>query len=148
MKNKGALSKILAVAGAGLVWVPILAPMVFAIIRLLQNGSLLFDYLMPAELFPAVLLGGGLLFWAAWRAHSHRALIGGSLGMTILLLLAAVGLAGITGLASGAIEPEGWPWALVLAAFAGFWIALLTLAVGGILLLRALLAYPQPASGK
>ena len=148
MKNKGVLSKILAVTGTVLVWLPVLAPFVFAIIRLLQSGLLLFDYLMPAELFPVVLAGAILLLAAALRARTHRALIGWSLGLTVGFLLAAVGLAGITGLASGAIEPEGWPWALVLMAFAGFWIALLALAVGGILLLRALLAYPQPASGK
>ncbi len=35
-----------------------------------------FDYLMPAELFPATLVGGGLLIWAALRAHSRRRLIG------------------------------------------------------------------------
>jgi hypothetical protein len=137
MEHKSVLVKILALAGSVLVWVPILAPILFGFIQLLRAHVFQFDYLLPAELFPVVFLGGGLLLWGAWRARSHRALIGGSLGMTILLLVAAVRLAGITGLASGATEPEGWPWALVLAAFAGFWAALLALAVGGWMLIRA-----------
>ncbi len=148
MKKRDALSKILAVAGTVLVWLPILAPAVLALLRLIQIGRFLFDYLMPAELFPAVLVGGCLLFWAAWRARSQRKLIGWSLGLTAAFLLAAVGLAEVTGLASGATGPAGWPWALVLAAFAGFWIALLALAVGGILLLRGLPANTPPASGE
>ena len=148
MEKRDALSKILAFAGTVLVWLPILAPVVFAVIRLVQAGRFLFDYLMPAEVFPVVLLGGCLLAWAAWRARSHRKLIGWSLGLTVGLLLGAIGLAVVTGLASGAAEPVGWPWALVIAALAGFWGALVTLAVGGILLLRGLLANSLPASGK
>jgi hypothetical protein len=148
MEKSDTLSIIPAVAGTVLVWLPILAPLVFAVMRLARSGSFLFDYLMPAEVFPAVLAGGCLLLWAAWRARSHCKLIGWSLGLAVAFLLAAMGLAGITGLASGATGPAGWPWALVLAAFAGFWIALLALAVGGILFLRGLPANTPPASGE
>ncbi|MBN2085228.1 MAG: hypothetical protein JW748_08365 [Anaerolineales bacterium] len=148
MEKRDALSKILAVAGAVLVWLPILAPFAFAGMRLARSGSFMFDYLMPAELFPAALLGGCLLLWAAWRARSRRGLIGWSLGLAVLFLFGSQALAVVTGLASGAVEPAGWPWALVLTVFAGFWVALLTLAVGGILLARGLPANRAAASGQ
>jgi hypothetical protein len=40
-----------------LAWFPILAPIVFAVGSLLRDGRFRFDYLMPAELFPVVLVG-------------------------------------------------------------------------------------------
>jgi hypothetical protein len=148
MQKQAIPSRILAIVGLTLVWLPILAPLVFAVIRLAQSRHFMFDYLMPAEVFPVVLLGGGLLLWAAWRARSYRKLIGWSLGLMVGFLLAAVGLAEVTGIASGATEAAGLAWALVLAAFAGFWIALLALAGGGILILRGSPVNPLPASGK
>lgn len=98
----------------------------------------LFDYLMPAELFPAVLLGGILLLWAALRARSRRALVGWSLGLAAGLLAAGQALAVATGPASGAINPAGWPWVLVLASIAGYTLAVIALGVGGLLLFQTL----------
>ena len=37
-----------------------------------------FDYLMPVELFPAALIGGGLLVWVSLRARSRRGLMDGA----------------------------------------------------------------------
>jgi len=143
MPQKDFLSKLLAVSGTIFAGLPLVAPAAFALIRWIQAGRFLFDFLMPAELFPAVLLGGCLLLWAAGRMHLHRRLIGWSLGLMVGLLLAAMGLAEVTGLASGATEPAGWPWALVIAAFTGFWAALVALAAGGVLLLRILFGIPR-----
>jgi hypothetical protein len=135
MEKKDTLSRILAIAGSVLVWIPILAPVFFAVVRLVQARRFQFDYLMPAELFPAVLLGGCLLLWSAWRARSHRKLISMSLTLAVVLVVGSQALAVVTGLASGAIEPVGWPWALVVALLAGFWLAVVALGVGGILLI-------------
>jgi hypothetical protein len=143
MEKRDTLSKILAAVGSVLVWIPLLAPLAFALLHLIRAGRFLFDYLMPAELFPAVLLGGGLLLWAAGRAHLHRRLIGWSLGLAILLLVGSQALAVATGLASGATGPAGWPWALVIAMLAGYLLAVAALAAGGILLLRGLFAKPR-----
>ena len=138
MEKQGVLTRILAVVGTVLVWLPILAPLFFAAILLLQEGRFRFDYLMPAELFPAILLGGGLLVWAALRAHSHGKLIGGSLVLAVALLVGGQALAVVTGLASGATEPVGWPWILVLSSLVLFLLAILGVGVGGVLLLRDL----------
>jgi hypothetical protein len=146
MGKRDALSKILALAGAILVWLPIIAPVLFCAIAVIRSGRFLFDYLMPAELFPAVLVGGGLLLWAALRAHLRRKLIGWSLGAMIASLGGAQALAEVTGLASGAAEPEGWPWIAVLALIAAFWIALIALGAGGLMLLRNTFAPSRPES--
>ena len=138
MGKKDRLTKVLAIVGTILVWLPILAPVVFAATRFIQARRFLFDYLMPAELFPVVLVGSGLLLWAAIRARSRRGIIGwGLLAMTGLLVISQA-LAVVTGLASGETETGGWQWALVLAMFVGFWLALVGIAIGGILLVRDL----------
>jgi len=138
MAKKGSLTKILAVVGTVLVWIPVLAPILFAAASLIQAGVFRIDYLMPAEIFPIALAGGCLLLWAALRAQARRGLIGGSLAGAVILPVAGQALASVTGLASGRTEPTGWPWALVLASLALYVLALLVLGVGGVLLLRDL----------
>ena len=148
MKNKSVLTKILAIAGTALVWFPILAPVLFSVISLLADGRFRFDYLMPAELFPVILVGWGLLLWAALRARSQLKLIGWGIGIAVVMLFAGQGLAMLTGLASGANEPSGWRMALVLGSLAIFVLAVMVTGIGGILLLRHLFkpSSPPPAS--
>ncbi len=67
MDNKHIFTKILALAGTILAWLPVAAPILFSGARLGRGGMFHIDYLMPAELFPLVLAGGGLLLWAALR---------------------------------------------------------------------------------
>jgi len=146
MEKRGALTKILAVVGTVLVWLPILAPVLFSVVRFVQAGRFLLDFLMPAELFLVVLVGGALLIWAAVRAHSRRALIGWGLGMAVILLVAGQVFAVVTGLASGETEPAGWPFALVVASLAGYSLAIIAIGVGGALLLRELFKRQAPAA--
>ncbi|MBI5944663.1 MAG: hypothetical protein HY864_09860 [Chloroflexi bacterium] len=143
MEKKDVLTKILAIAGTALVWLPLLAPIFFAVAAFMADGVFRFDYLMPAELFLFALAGGGLLIWAALRAHIHWKLIGWGLGIAVGLLVGAQALAEATGLASGEIEPAGWPWTIVLTALIAFTLALIAVGVGGILLLRELFKSPQ-----
>ncbi len=138
MEKRGILTKILAVLGSVLVWFPILAPVLISGISFATRGVFRFDYLMPAELFPFALIGGGLLLWAAWRARSRRALIGWGLGIAIGLLAGGQALAVATGLASGEIEPAGWPLALVTGSIVIYVLALIAIGTGGVFLLRDL----------
>ena len=138
MGMKGVLTKILAVIGTVLAWFPILATVVISVVVTVEDGVFRFDYLMPAELSLVALAGGGLLLWAALRARSRRGLIGWSLGVIIGLLVGGQTLAEVTGLASGDIEPAGWPFVLVMASLVGYSLALIVLGVAGILLLRDL----------
>ncbi len=136
MQKRDLLTRTLAIAGTILAWFPLIAPVLLSLVMLVRSGMFRFDYLMPAELFPVAFFGGGLLLWAALRVHRRQRLIGWSLGVAIAALVGAQGLAVVTGLASGKTELGGWQWALVLALLALFWLALIAVAVGGLLLLR------------
>lgn len=143
MKDKTILTKVIAVVGTILVWFPILAPVVLGIAALFTRGRFLFDFLMPAEIFPVALAGSLLLLWAGVRAHSRWKLIAWSLGIAVALLVGSQAIAVVTGLASGAIEPSGFWFILVMTVFAGFLVALIAVAVEGILLLRDLFRKTQ-----
>lgn len=137
MKNHPeVLKRVLAVLGTALVWFPLFAPLALSILALISMGRFLFDYLMPAEMFPLALIGGILLLWTARRAQTRQKFIAWGLVTAIGSLVVMQGLAVITGLASGENEAVGWRMALVMAFLVVFWFALIALGVGGILLLR------------
>ena len=138
MAKTGIFTKALAVVGALLAWLPIVATVVISVAGSIRDRVFRFDYLMPAEFFPPALVGGGLLVWAALRARSRRGLIGWSLGLAAGLLVGAQGLAVITGIASGEAAPAGWRLALVIAFLVGYTAALVALEIGGVLLVRDL----------
>ncbi len=143
MEKSSLLTRILSVTGTALAWLPILAPVLFCAIALLAGRGFHFDFLMPAELFLVALIGGGLLLWAALRAHSRRRLIGWGLGLAVALLVASQALAVVTGLASGETEPGGWQMVVVIAGIAAYTLALIAIGVGGVLLLRDLFQAPR-----
>jgi hypothetical protein len=137
MRRTDVLTKVLAIVGTNLVWWPLVAS-IYSAITSSGVHRLRFDYLMPAELFPLVLLGGALLLWASVRARSRVRLIGWGLVIVVGALVAGQGLAMVTGLASGRTEPGGWQARLVLAWLAAYTLALVIVGVAGILLLRDL----------
>lgn len=138
MAKKDLLTKIATVVGTGLACFPVVATLLLSLIGSITGRRFLFDYLMPAELFPIALAGGLLLLWSAWRAHLRRGLVAWSLSAVILFLAGGIALADGTGLASGAVGPGGWEWTLVLGAFIVYTLALLVLDWSGILLMRDL----------
>ncbi len=138
MNNRGTFGKILATAGTILVWLPILAPTLMTIIRLLQQGGFNFDYLMPAELFLLALVGGGSLILVARRSGLRWRLVGWGLGIAAGMLGAGQLVAIVTGLASGEAQAAGWPLALVRATIYIYILALVVTGIGAILLLRRL----------
>jgi hypothetical protein len=135
--HKDVLTKILAVAGTVLVWVPILAPVLLSVFTLLTHSVFHFDFLMPGELFPVVIVGGGLLVWAAQRACSRRKQIGWSLGIAVGTLVGSQALAIITRVASGATESDA-VLGVVIAVFSVYILAVIATGVGGGLLIRDL----------
>jgi hypothetical protein len=138
MEKRDVLTKILVIAGTALVWFPILAPVLFSVIIIITRRLFRFDYLMPAELFPFALIGGGLLLWSALRARSHRKLLGWGFGLAAGFLVVGQLLAVVSGLAAGETEPTGWWWALVLGSLFIYSFALVAMGIGGILLLQNL----------
>lgn len=147
MENKGTLTKILAVAGTILAWLPILAPILFSAVLLVRAHIFRVDYLMPAELFFLVIIGGGLLLWAAVRSRLNWKLFGWTLGIAAALFFGMQALAVVTGLADGSTPMGGWQWMLVLGALALYIVTVVVIAVGGVLLLRDIFK-PGPVSAK
>jgi hypothetical protein len=95
------------------------------------------------ELFFFTLIGGALLIWAAVWAHSRLKLLGWSLGIAAGLFFGSQALAVVTGLASGATEPTGFWWSIVLAMLIIYTLTLVVIATGGALLLRDLFKSSQ-----
>lgn len=106
MMNKKIVLRILAYLGTGLVWIPIAAPFFFTFLRLMQGGSLLFDFLMLAEFFPLVMIGGFLLLIAAWLSKTRQPHITWGLGIAVFSLAASQLSAEATGMASGRLNPR------------------------------------------
>lgn len=146
MEKRDGFTKFLAIAGTVLTVFPVLAPVLFGVMALIGRGRFLFDYLMPAELFFLVLIGGGLLLWAALRARAQRKIVLWSLGGAVALLVVSQLVAVVSGLASGKIDPEGFWFVLVIAMLILYIAAVIALAVGGILLVRDLFKPTPPAA--
>jgi ribokinase len=103
-------------------------------------GSMLahVDYLIPGEFFPAALIGGGLLIWAAIRAGIRRKLVIISLAAAVLMLFGSQALAVATGLATGKMEPVGIWWVIVLGMMGVYTLMVIVLGVAGCLLVKDL----------
>lgn len=145
MGNRGAFTKVLAIVGTVLVWVPLVAPLVFTTWGDIGTERFRFDWLIPAELAPAMLVGGGLLLWAALRAHARRALVGWGLGVALGSIAIGALLVRVTGLATGATEPTGILWVALLGPIVVLVGATLELGVAGVLLNMDLFARREPA---
>ena len=138
MRNKGLLTKSLAMVGTTLVWFPIVAPIVLAGGAFIGDRLFRLDYLMPAELFPAALAGGALLLWAAARAGSNSRLIAWALVIAAGMLFGGQGFAMITGMAFGQSRPAEWWLAILTGTLVIYTAAVVALGVGGVVLLRDL----------
>ncbi len=138
MANKGNVTKSLAIVGTVLAWFPIVAPILLSVGAFIGRRVFRLDYLMPAELFPAVLVGGALLLWAAARGQSNGRLIGWSLAVAVGMLLAGQGFAVVTGMASGQTEPASWLVAILIGTLVIYIAAVVAMGAGGVLLIRDL----------
>jgi hypothetical protein len=136
MQKRDVLTKILAIVGTILVGLPVVAPIVFGLLRLFRGASFLVDYLMPAELGFLVLAGALMLLWAAIRVRAYIKWIAWSIGLAILLVVGAQWLAVVTGLADGSIQPGGWQMAVVTGGIIAYDLAVISLLVAGIQLIR------------
>jgi len=138
MSKINALTKTLAITGTILVWIPVLAPVLFSTSLFIQRGIFHFDYLLPAEAFPIALAGGLLLIWASIRAKRYQKLIGWAFIAFVVLPFAGQAVASVTGLATGEVEPVGWQMALLVTAIITYILAVIAVGVGGILLIRSI----------
>jgi hypothetical protein len=136
MMKKDAFTKILAIVGTILVGLPVVAPIVFGLIRLFRGAPFMVDYLMPAEFGFFVLAGALMLLWAAIRSKTYLKWIAWSLGIAILLVVGAQWLAVATGLADGSTPAGGWQSMAVYGGIIGYDLAVFSILLAGIWLMR------------
>jgi len=120
-----------------LVWFPVLFPIFTSIDRFLISKRWLFDYLIPAELFPLVFTGGILLFIAAYKSGRYKRQVTWTLVLMLTTLVLGQVVAVLTGLASGKTEPTGLPWLTVLSFIGGYVLTVIYLGVIGLRLLMS-----------
>ena len=130
MKRNDAFTKTLAIGGTVLVWLPLLAPVIFGVLGYFGRGMFQFDYLMPAELFLIALAGIVLLLWAALRAHDRLRLIGAAAAVAFVVLALLL-------ISPGAM-PGTWMEMLVFAALGIYALGLAVTGAGGALLIHDL----------
>ena len=138
MGKRDFFTKILAWVGTLGISAVLLLPVVFAVTRYFQSGHFNFDWLLPMELAPLVLVCGLLLFWAALRAKSHSRPIAWGMLIAIVMFIASMAYAVWSGLASGETEAAGTPWMIATAIIILSEFGMLITAVSGFSLLKAL----------
>jgi hypothetical protein len=139
-------TKILVIVGNILLWIPLLLPCIFLLIFLVQEGRVLFDFLMPAELFPAVIVGLLLLFWVSLRIKKRRASVGFGTGFAVLMLIGAQVVASVGKIPAGETQIAGGAKLLALSMIILFDLALVFVGVNGIVLLIKLIRDSQDHS--
>jgi hypothetical protein len=138
MSVKIGFARVLAIAGAVLLGLPVLAPFVLGLASLAGSGVFRFDFLLPAEVFPVPAAGFLAAFAAALIARRRRILIGAAFGAGLAALAGAQALAAASGLADGSRAAEGPLWYLAAGGLFGFMAALAVAAFGAGLLARDL----------
>lgn len=104
MKNKILISKIISIIGTTLVWIPIIAPIFFTLILLFTRKILVFDFLMPMELFFLIIIGAILLIVSSIIMKYNWKIIGISFIVIISMFIIPQVIAVLTGVASGAAK--------------------------------------------
>jgi len=145
MKKKLLFAKISAIAGSVLLWAPILFMVVLSVVGSIHDGRFLFDYLMLAELFLAVIIGAALLILCGFLSKLYTRWLLWATAAAVLALAASQIYAVASGLAHGTTPPNGFAFALVIALIVIYNLLVLGIAVIGILQIKALFQKPTPA---
>ena len=143
-KQKSALTKIFAVSGAVLLWGPLLFMIVTGIWGSIQQKSLLFDYLMLAELFPIVALGLILLVLASLVSRTYAKWFGWGGVAALVALTGGQIFATVTGLTTSASTQANAAMTIVIISIAIFDLVIIVLAVLSIILVRRLFQKAKP----
>jgi len=133
MPDNTPFTKALAVTGTVCIWSPIVIPFLLTVIAFFRRFELVFDFLMPAELFPVAIIGAALLLWASFRARSKRRWISFGIAASALALASAQLLAEVSGMASGAAEASGTWYILAVSLIVVYTVTLAVVGVGGII---------------
>ncbi|PKM41250.1 MAG: hypothetical protein CVV04_01995 [Firmicutes bacterium HGW-Firmicutes-9] len=142
-KQKNALIKIFAISGTVMLWAPILFMFITAIFGSIARKTLLFDYLMLAEMFPIVALGLVLLIFTTLLTRTFRKWFGWGSVSALVALVAGNLVAVASGLASGTASESGGYFMIVIVSIVVFNILVVALAILAIMLLRRIFQKKQ-----
>lgn len=132
------LTKILAIIGTVLLWAPFAFMVITSIVGSIASGAFHMDYLIPAELFPVVIIGGAILIWVSLRSKLMRKSIIIDFIVAVASFFAVQAIAVLSGLAYNLAAVGGFFWGLIIAVLVLYILAALGLAIGGTLLIRKL----------
>ena len=135
-QNEKILSRIPVVFGTLLVWAPTAFTVITSAVGSIMERRFLFDYMMPAELFPAALAGSLLLLWAAMRSRRHMKSVAVSIVLAAFFLAGSITVASVTGLASG--KTLELPFIMAVTLLALYDVALIGVGISGIMLWKTL----------
>ncbi len=123
--KRSGIARLLALSGTIIIFLPVLFAVITSVVGSAASKTFLFDYLMPAELFPLAALGAVLLIVGAYLGRRRLfPLCAASLLMAACLAAGQL-TAVYTGLASGQAEAEEGVFAVVIALFAAYSLLLL-----------------------
>jgi len=142
-KQKNALTKIFAISGTIMLWAPILFMFLTAIFGSIARKTLLFDYLMLAEMFPIVALGLVLLIFTTLLTRTFRKWFGWGSVAALVTLVAGNMIAVASGLASGTTSESGPYFAVVITSIIIFNILVVALAILAIVLVQRIFQKKQ-----
>lgn len=140
-------TKVLAVFGAVLVSLPILATLLTGVEGSVAAGALRIDWLMPGELGVFALVGAAMLLTASLLSRRRRTLVVVGILVMVGAAIAGAVFAQLSGLATGATEPVGWPVVALIGLVAVYTAGIVELAVSGVLLSMDLLRHHAPPAG-
>lgn len=136
--GKNTFTRTLTIIGTLLVWTPLAFTVFTSAIGTLAEGRFLFDYLMPAELYPFALVGALLLLWAALRSQLRIKIIVCSSVMAAFFLAGSMVTASVVGPENLVTKLAGIPFIMVITLLILYEIVLIGIGAGGILLWKDL----------
>jgi len=139
IKNKGLISKIIAITVTIFDWITIIASVSFTIIFLIIKGKFAFEFLMPMELIFCVIIGAILLIIASIIMKFKWKIIGISLGTIISIFILVQFIAEITGIALGEAGTTPLLYFIMITFVIIYIISLIILCISGINLVKKLL---------
>lgn len=129
-------SKILftiLIAGIILLWGPVLFSIIITAIHFLRSGQFLFDFLIPLEIFPVIMVGEFLVLYYTIK---ERFLWKPTLFFTISTMTSYVLInvvASLSGLASNGPEVVNTPYVMIAIVFfiVFYWVSFVCIAMRG-----------------
>lgn len=140
MKKNSIFAKLFALIGTLLTAGSIVFMIATGIVGSIMRKQLLMDYLIPAELFPAVFSGVLLLLIVALITRTCVKSIAWGFGIAVVAFVATMLYTMFSGLAAGDIEPEGMAFVFALIGIIAYDLAVVELGIAGIVLCSKLLS--------